>query len=136
VLRRPVWLLLALAAALPGCTAQNSDTAKFSGEEQKVADTVEDLQTAGQDGDPRRICRGILAEDVVKKLEKSGSTCEKTIDRALDDADNYELEVKEVTVTGTSATAEVEAGAKNEKATLKLVKSGPDWRVQSLGPRS
>ena len=127
-----VALALAPAALAAGCT-QSDSTSDFQGEQKAVAEAVEDLQDAGQDGDARRICREILAPDLVRKLQDGGKRCEPAVDEALDDADNYQLDVKAVRVNGNRAIARVEAGQDDEDETLELVRVGREWRIAGLG---
>lgn len=124
--------LLLAAFCFAGCTSASQDSAgDFEDEERAVAQVVEDLQKAGQDGDARRICQDILAQP----LRAQASDCAKRIDTALDDVSNYELQVDDVTVQGTTATARVEVVEQGEthKETLRLVKESGVWRLASLG---
>ena len=127
------------AAVLSGCASTSkSSTAKFTGERKAVAQTIEDLQKAGSDGDEAKICDDLLAAPVVARLKAAPGAkndCATALGDSLDDADSFEMTVKSVTVNGTTATAVVksEAGKKDRTDTLSLVKEGANWKLQSIG---
>jgi hypothetical protein len=133
--------LLALLAALPlvlsACGQTSKDSAKdFKGDQQAVAQTVEDLQSASKKHDGKKICATLLAPALVTKIKTASSgTCDKVVKDALDDADSYELQVQKVTINGTTASAVVksEAGDKSRTDTLQLVKTGAAWKIATLG---
>jgi uncharacterized lipoprotein YmbA len=60
----------ALAALLlVGCGAgTESSTEAFSGEDKRVAQVIEDLQTAGANGEAEEICSRILSAQLVDQL--------------------------------------------------------------------
>jgi hypothetical protein len=125
------------AAVLGGCAQASSSkdsTANFTGEQRLVANTVEDLQSAGAKGDQGTICRQLLARDLVQSIARGG-TCERRVDAALKDTDTYDLTVQSVALAGTKATARVktENGAKDKTATLGLLKEAGRWKVSDLG---
>ena len=126
---------LLLAALASGCGASASSAGEFEGEEQNVAEVVEQLQSAGQSGDGGEICDELLAEPLRDQIQESGPTCEQELDKALADADDFELDVEDVTITGTSATARVKGRAldKDSVRELSLVQEGSDWRIAELG---
>jgi len=124
-------LVLALAAA--GCGQSASSAEDFDGEEQRVAEVVEDLQELSVDDDARSICRTLLAPDLQRNAKPD---CTRAVDEALKDADSYELDVTDVRITGTTARARVEAGRDgNQVETIDLVKVGRDWRISRLAGR-
>jgi hypothetical protein len=134
---RPLALLLAvvLAALAAGCgpTAGSGNSAgKFKGAQQQAAQTIEDLQTAGQKNDEAKICNDLLAQALRAKLPN----CQRTVKAALKDTDSFDLTVDSVTVDGASATAHVRADrgkAPDERDTIGLVREGGRWRISSLG---
>jgi hypothetical protein len=126
-------LVLALLAA--GCAGSSSGTAEFEGEQQRVADVVEKLQSAGETGDAKEICEQVLAKSLADQIKAAGSTCEQEMDKAIKDADDFDLEVESVTVNGNSATAKVKGrdrGADRVR-TFEFEKEGPNWRATNLG---
>jgi hypothetical protein len=127
-------LALACLLALAGCGQSASSSAEFEGEERAVADVVEDLQSAGERRDGDRVCKEILAGDLVKALEQGGVDCADELDKALREADDSSLDVTDVQVSGTSATAKVtgKEGSDDRDATIELVKENGAWRVKAL----
>jgi hypothetical protein len=136
----PPKLTAALAAAAllaSGCAGAQKDSAKdFTGAEKQVATTVEDLQAAGKKGDETKICDDLLATALVNQIKQAKSTtCATAVSTSLDDVDSYDIQVKKVTVSGTTATAAIESKDKdgNRPDTLTLVKEKGRWRISSLG---
>jgi len=133
-----VGLLAALVVAAVGCTASGAGTGdssgKFRGQQQLVANTVEDLQSAGSKGDQDEICANLLAGDLVARLGTRGG-CRRGVDGALKDADTFDLTVESVRVTGSTATARVraDAGKRDRTSTYRLVKQDGRWKIASLG---
>ena len=126
-------LVLALLAA--GCAGSSSGTAEFEGEQQRVADVVEKLQSAGETGDAKEICEQVLAKSLADQIRAAGSTCEQEMDKAIKDADDFDLEVESVTIQGNTATARVKGRDRgtDRVRTFEFEKEGPDWRATNLG---
>ncbi len=129
-------LALALVAALAGCGPTPSSANKFKGADKAVAKTIEDLQSNAQARKPSAICRDVLSTALADKLKSTGSDCAGEIEKLTGDADDFDLKVTDVTVTGNTATAKVKARRgddKNASTTFSLVKEDGDWRLSSLG---
>jgi uncharacterized cupredoxin-like copper-binding protein len=126
---------LVLAALASGCAGSASSAGDFQGEEKKVAELVEKLQTAGETGDAGTICDEVLAKELREQIQEAGSTCEQELDKAIDDADDFELEVEDVTIDGDQATAKVKGRdrGKDRVRDFEFVREGADWRATSLG---
>ena len=131
-MKRPPVLLAALALAGCGAQAEQSSTEKFTGEERAVAQKVEDLQEAGEGRNPEDICSDILASSLVQQLEAAGVKCADEMEKAIDDADDYDLDVQKVTVSGSTATAEVKRGDDGPTETMEFTKENGQWRATSL----
>jgi hypothetical protein len=126
--------LLATALAAAGCTSSTSSTGgQFTGTQKQVADVVSELAKAGQRKDPQKICSDILAKELVDKLSQAGTTCNQEMDKAISDADDFDLSVQKVTVNGNSATALVRRGTKGPTATFRFVREGGSWRATDFG---
>ncbi len=53
---------------------------------------------------------------------------------AIQDVNDFTLEVKDVTISGATARAEIEQGDENPTtATFEFAKDGETWRVSSFG---
>jgi hypothetical protein len=136
-MRRLLRLLpLVLVAAVAGCGPAATSSGKFKGAEKDVADTVEQLQTDAQSRKPEKICSDVLARSLADRLKSGKSDCVDEMEKLTGDADDYELDVTDVTITGTTATARVKArrgNRKNAVTTLSLSREDGKWRLTSLG---
>ena len=119
---------------LAGCgsTSQTTSVDSFSGDERAVAQKIEDLQEAGSRRDPEKICTEILAKSLVQQLETAGTSCTDVMKKAIEDADDYDLDVRKVTISGETATATVRRGEDGPTETMEFAKEGDDWRATSL----
>lgn len=128
--------LVAVAAlALAGCGAArtSSSSSKFQGEQGQVAKVVDDLASAGRRKDAAKICSDLLAPSLVAQIRSAGSDCEQEMKKAIDDADDFDLQVQTVRVTGNRAQARVRQGKDGPLATFAFVKQNGGWRATSLG---
>jgi hypothetical protein len=138
-MRRVITFVLVLTAvlALAACGQTESSSDKFKGEEKRVADVVEDLQSAGEKKDADKICNDILARSLVEQVRAAGSDCASEMDKSIKDADDFELEVQSVTVRGTTAQARVKGDAGKDRRdpvrTFSFVKENGKWRATALG---
>ena len=135
-MRRHLATALAGAAlVLAACGGTSSSATKFDGDERAVADVVEEIQEAAAKDDSARICRDLIVEALRKQIESGGQNCTKELELAIDDVDDYELEVVDVTVSGTTATAKVESadGTEDRTDTLEFTKEQGRWKATSLG---
>jgi hypothetical protein len=128
-------LTLVLASLASGCAGGASSATDFQGEQRQVADLVEELQSAGETGDAKKICDDILAGSLSNQMKAGGSTCEQELDKALKDADDFDLDVESVTVDGNTATARVKGRDRgtDRVSTLEFEREGSSWRVTALG---
>ncbi|MGH2500327.1 MAG: hypothetical protein ACRDPC_25835 [Solirubrobacteraceae bacterium] len=118
---------------LAGCgAAEESSIERFQGPEREVAQKVEDLQEAGEGRKPEDICANILSRTLVDQLEAAGTTCAEEMGRAIDDADDFALDVRDVTVTGEEATARVQRGDDGPTETFEFVREDGQWRATSF----
>src|SRR5688500_5032624 len=125
---------LTCVVALTGCGQAASSASEFEGEERAVADVIEELQSAGERREGDRICKEILATELIEDLESGDVACSTELEKALREADDTSLEVTAVEVDGDSATATVEGreGTEEVSATFGLVKEREAWRINSL----
>jgi hypothetical protein len=134
----PMRRLLLAAALVPalavaGCTTTgtSSSAKKFSGAEGDVAQAVTDLQKAAQRKDAAKICKSLLSKPGIEQLG-GASGCKDEVDKAITDSDEFTLDVRDVSVTGTKATAQVRQGDKGTTKTVRFVKEGNSWKVDGL----
>ena len=126
-------LALALSLVLAGCGQVPSSAEDFQGAEREVAQKLEELQEAGQGRQPEDICSNILSRAVVDELEAARTDCVAEMRKAIEDVDEHDLEVREVQIQGTRATATVRQGTEGPTTRVELVREGDEWRVASLG---
>jgi hypothetical protein len=126
-----------LVLTLAACGATPSSAEKFSGDEKAVAQVVEDIEAAGRSRDAAEICSRLLATELADRIKEGGKSCTEELGASLDDADDFDLQVEDVTVTGTTATARVKGrdGTKDRVATFRFVKEGTAWKAQALSDR-
>ena len=130
---RLVVLALLLVPVLAACGGTTDSAQDFEGTEQEVARAIEDLEEAGQEDEPRRICQALLAKQVVDSIEGAGGDCVEAIGKALDQTDTFSMTVQSVRVSGNTARARVETGVDEETVeTVELVREGDAWRISKL----
>jgi hypothetical protein len=130
--------LLVLLVALAGCGTQSqpSSVDRFNDPDQRaVAQKIEDLEEAGKRGKPDDICSDILAKTLVSQLDAAGTDCASEMQKAIDDARDFDLQVRKITVTGTTAKAEVQQGDDGPTETMEFTKEGNQWRATALSER-
>jgi hypothetical protein len=133
-MRRTVLATTALALVLSACgSAAPSQESKFTGDRAEVAQVVDDLAAAGRSRDADKICSEILAKQLVNELKSAGGDCVTEMDRAINDANDYDLTVDDVKVTGDTATARVRQGKSKTVATFSFIKENGGWRALALG---
>jgi hypothetical protein len=133
-------LVVVTALGAGGCAAASKDSTKdFKGADRDVAVTLEDFQDAARKHDQEKICNNLLAASLVKQIEAHAAkgSCPTNLKRSLRDADTFDLTVKKVAISGTTATAAVrETGGQNDRtSSVTLVKEGTParWRISTIG---
>jgi hypothetical protein len=130
-------LLLVLAFAGCGTQGQTSSVDNFTNPDQRaVAQKVEDLEDAGKSNKPDDICSNILAKNLVSQLDAAGTDCPTEIKKAIEDANDFDLEVEKVTISGSTATAEVKRGQDGPTEKMAFARENGDWRATSLSSGS
>lgn len=121
-------VLAGLAVGAAGCGGEQRDEVSFSGADAEIADVVSDLQDAAEQDEVTRICRALVAEPL------AGSECADRVQQAIDDSDQYALDVRAVDVTGDTATARVVVGTGDAErtATMRFVRQGGTWRISAF----
>jgi hypothetical protein len=132
----PRLLALVLAAAIAGCGQAASSAGDFKGGEKDVAEVIEELQTAAQSRKPEDICSEVLSRRLADGLKTADGDCVDAMDKVTGDADDFELDVTDVTITGTTATAKVEArrgDSDDAVTTFALAREDGKWRLTNFG---
>jgi outer membrane lipoprotein SlyB len=125
---------LAGALGVAGCTSSTGgSSASFTGAQADVAQVVSDLAKDGQRKDAQKICSEILASELVDKLNQAGTSCGQEMDKAIADADDFDLSVQKVTINGSSAIAVVRRGKDGPTATFRFVREGGKWKATDFG---
>ena len=134
-------IALLVALALAGCAgggSNNKDSASdFTGEEKAVATTVEDLQSAAEDSDERKICSDLIVAELRDAIAENGNaaTCVAAMEGVLKDTDQSDLTVRRVSIDGTKASAVVRAKLGDDKSrdeTVELRKVANRWKISQL----
>ena len=129
-------LPIILVLALTGCSQQETSANDFKGDEKAVAEAVEDLQTNAQNRKPAEICSDDLTKTLADSLKSQGNDCTSEMEKITRDADDFQLDVTDVTINGTTATAQVKTRRGDDKdatTTVTLEKEGGDWRLSDFG---
>jgi hypothetical protein len=124
-------LLLALAGC--GTASQSSSVDNFKDSNQRaVAQKVEDLEDAGKRNKPDDICSDILSSKLVGELDSAGTDCATEMKKAIEDANDFDLEVTKVTINGDTATAEVRRGDSGPTEQMQFAREKGQWRATAL----
>jgi hypothetical protein len=129
-------LPLLLAVAIAGCGQAASSASDFKGAKKDVADTIEQLQSSAEGRKPADICSEVLSRGLVEKLKTSGHDCVDEMEKVTSDADDFNLDVTAVTITGATATARVKGrrgGKDNAVTNYTLAREDGKWRLTDLG---
>ena len=135
-MRRAFLAAPVIALLVSGCgAAAETQESKFENnpDQKQIAALVDDLSNAGAQRKADVICTNILSKSLVNELKAAGGNCETEMDRAIKDASDYDLQVTDVKVNGTTATATVRQGDDGKTATFSFVKEGNAWRASALG---
>lgn len=76
------------------------------------------------------LCKGMLAKDLVSKLEKRYGSCQTGIEKAVDIADRPGAALKEIKIDGDKATATVELSFGKDKKrteTWNFIRESKHW---------
>jgi hypothetical protein len=127
--------LAVLVLALAGCgtASQSSSVDNFSDPNEKaVAQKIEDLEDAGKRNKPDDICSDILSAKLVSELDSAGTDCSTEMKKAIEDANEFDLDVTKVTVNGDTATATVRRGSDGPTEEMQFAREKGQWRATAL----
>jgi len=121
--------VLLAACTLGGCTVAqpNASAGDFEGTEADVAQVIDDLKGSR---DPEEICSRIFADALAQSLKAGSRDCVDEVDAMIRDVGSINMDVQDVTVTGTTARAQVRQSGKT--ATFELARSRGGWQITSL----
>lgn len=126
---------LGCATALSAC-GEAVSTSSFSGESKQVAQTLSDFQKDATAGDEEKLCQRDLAATLTSPLKKAGGAggCQAALKEQLRQIDALNLSVQKISVTGTTAQAQVKStwSGKSRLSTLSLVKEGARWKIAGV----
>ena len=128
--RSPLLLAILIAATLAGCASANQNTSAgdFEGAKRDVVQVIDDLKGSR---DPEEICSRILTDEFAKSLEADGHDCVAEVQATIRDTATTDMDVRDVAITGSTATAEVRQD--DLSATFELERDGESWRISSFG---
>jgi hypothetical protein len=123
------------AILLAGCGAAGTSggSANFKGEQKAVSDVVHDVAKAAKTKDDGKLCTELLTPGLAGRIANGRASCQSEMKKAISDSDDFDLQVRAVTVTGQKATAQVRQGDKGRVSTYAFVRQGNAWRVSSFG---
>ena len=127
---RRLFVALLAGASLAGCGSSGPT------DEQQVRETVDAFSKATAAKDYDKLCKQLLSPKLLERVEQAGLPCEVALSKGLGDVKDPKVTIGQITVSGDSATADVQTSAAGEEPsrdTLKLSKVGGRWRIASLG---
>ncbi len=134
-MRKRAFLGLVVVAAVVVAVVLLRGGGGAGADEQAVRSTLAAYTQASATKDYATICRRYLGPRLLDQLRSIRLPCRSALARALGSLQAPTLAVKRVTVTGTTALADVHSGAANQApldGTIELVKVSGQWRIQSL----
>ena len=117
------------AAALAACGGGGRS------DDEKVRDSLSRFEQAAKDGDYKALCDEVLSPRLTKLMAEHGLPCRVALQRGLGGVLQPSIDVRKVKVDGDTALALVTTTAVGERPsqdTIRLVRDGGDWRVDSL----
>ena len=123
------------AMLLAGCGAAGTSggSVSFKGDQKAVSDVVGDVSKAARGKDDGKLCTQLFTASLARSIANGRADCRSELRKAISDADDFDLQVRAVTVTGQKATAQVRQGDKGRVATYAFERQGNGWRVASFG---
>jgi hypothetical protein len=125
-----VMLAVTLALVLAGCGSFGGKS-----DEQQARDAITELINARNQRDFGKVC-SLVSKEVLAKIKRPGTSCEKTLSKAVPTETSLTIRIEEVRVRGDRATVDAtvsETGGAGRPQTILLVKEGGDWKFSQLG---
>jgi hypothetical protein len=136
VRRATAAVLMVLAVAVGACGGAAEPKRRPVPDREQVAAVVDSFRRATAVKDYGRLCRDVLAAELVTRVQRAGMTCADALRAGLQDVRDPQLQVDRIVVTGDRATADVRTSAAGEAPSsdrLTLVREHDGWRIASLG---
>jgi hypothetical protein len=124
---------VAAAVVLAGCggSSVGPNAKKFSGEQRKVAQVIDDLSSASRAGDANRICDEIFTPRFAGAVAKRNkTTCRTRVQRVLV-SKQERITITQLIVQTPNATAQVQEQNGNVSR-ITLRKQNGGWRVDGI----
>jgi hypothetical protein len=135
-------IVLAAAALAPGgCGTTPSNSADhFKGPQHDVAQAIDDLVTAAQRADARKICDQLLTPalrghlDQLARQTRRGADCADELKKSIQDANAFDVKVLSVQVAGATATARVRTNVPHgaDPVDVLTLANQRGWRLSKL----
>ena len=100
-----------------------------------MATVVTDLANAARRKDGEKICTELFSRALQRAVRAPGSDCASEMQKATDDADDFDLQVTAVQLLGDNARARVRTGAEGPLTDYALVRENGRWRIGAIGSR-
>lgn len=133
---------LAAAAFATGCAPQptGSNADDFEGAEKDVAEAVIDFRDAVAQRDEAEVCDSYftadLRDEVARKGKEAGrgSTCATAIADTLQDIDATDIEIEDVSISGSTATVRIKTDLTEGEDPVDTLTLTDDrgWRISEL----
>jgi hypothetical protein len=120
------------ALALAGCGGGDEAPSP----EAQVRATLRTFASSVEQRDYQTLCDKVFAPKLLEGLQSIGLPCEIAMRTSFETVKDPKLTVGDVTVSGSTATAEVKTSAEGQPPstdTLQLEKVAAGWRVSALG---
>jgi hypothetical protein len=129
----------AVAATLGGCGGSDKKEAPkkspaVSSEQRSVVATIDQLQSATQAGDARKICSELFTQELARSIKAAAKrSCTTEVKAKLISTHERISVGRDIRVKGDRATAVIREQNRNT-STLFLVKRGGRWKIERLSP--
>ena len=119
-----------LLAACGGGGGENEG--RFDGERAEVAKVVDQLQSAGREGDGQRICETLFTKNLSASVQKaSGRDCGEEVSSNIKGADTT-YEVSGLRIDGRNATGQL-VDQEDRRSSVLFQREGGEWRIARIG---
>jgi hypothetical protein len=129
---RVLMVVGALALGAAGCGEDEAD--RFSGEQRKIVEVIEEFRVGMDQADGPRVCRTFTAAWAQAIGEGAGG-CEQWVRKEMEGARQAPIDVKEVRLRG-GRRAVANVVEKDEPLRVDFEKVGAAWKISRFSERS